>query len=225
MASRRVTKPRARRASPRWHRRKEARPAEIIAAALESFTEHGFAATKLEDVAHRAGVTKGTMYLYFESKDALFKAVVRDTVLPAIERAEHLVETFEGGARELFATLVRGWWSMMAQPGLSALPKLMISEVAHFPELARFYHEEVVQRGRRLMASVIQRGIDRGEIRPLDVEYASRVLTSPVILAAVWKHSMLRCECAAYDFDRFIEVFIDIALDGLASPVRKEVRP
>jgi AcrR family transcriptional regulator len=213
----------ARSARPRWRRRKEARPAEIIAAALESFTEHGFAATRLEDVARRAGVTKGTMYLYFESKEALFKAVVRETVLPAIERGEQIVEEFEGGSRDLFATLVRRWWSVMGRPGLSGLPKLMISEAAHFPDLAQFYHEEVVQRGRRLMARVIERGIERGELRRVDPDYASRVLTSPVILAAIWKHSMVRCEPGAYDFDRYIDIFIDLALDGLAGAGGMEV--
>src|SRR5256712_10584197 len=101
-----VTRPK-RRAKRRWRRRKDARPAELVAAALEVFVEKGFAATKLADVARRAGVTKGTVYLYFDSKEALFKAVVRETIVPVIAQGEALARSFTGSARELVERLVR----------------------------------------------------------------------------------------------------------------------
>src|SRR5690349_21431284 len=86
---------------PRWHRRKEARPAEIVAAALDVFVERGFAAARLEEVARRAGVTKGTVYLYFRNKEALLKAVVRENIVPVIARGEAVAQAFTGSAREL----------------------------------------------------------------------------------------------------------------------------
>src|SRR5712664_4527940 len=96
---------RPRKAKPRWRRRKDARPEEIVAAALDVFVERGFAAAKLEDVARRAGVTKGTIYLYFENKEALFKAVVRQTIVPAIAKGEAIAQAFTGSARDLFEKL------------------------------------------------------------------------------------------------------------------------
>src|SRR3989442_10422492 len=102
-----------RRAKPRWQRRKDARPAELVAAALEVFVEKGFAATKLADVARRAGVTKGTVYLYFDSKEALFKAVVRETIVPVIAQGEALARSFTGSARELVERLVRAYWPVV----------------------------------------------------------------------------------------------------------------
>ena len=105
VATKRSPRPRTRK--PRWQRRKEDRPAEIVAAALDEFVERGFAATRLEAVARRAGVTKGTLYLYFDSKEDLFKAVVRETIVPVIAQGEALAQAHTGSARDLFEKLVR----------------------------------------------------------------------------------------------------------------------
>src|SRR5207237_5701427 len=120
---------------PRWQRRKEARPAEIVAAALEVFVERGFAAARLADVARRAGVTKGTVYLYFDSKEALFKAVVRETIVPVIAQGEALAQAFTGSARELVERLVREYWRLVGETAVAGIPKLMMAEAATFPEL------------------------------------------------------------------------------------------
>jgi AcrR family transcriptional regulator len=200
---------------PRWHRRKEARPGEIEAAALDLFVERGYAATKLEDVARRAGVTKGTMYLYFDSKEALFKAVIRGSMLPLFERGEALLEGHRGSAAELLQDFVRGWWQMIGESRVSGLPKLIMAESANFPELARFYHEEVVARGRRLFARVLERGIERGEFRAVDTAYALRVLSFSLLFAATWKHSLGRCVAEPFDFTRYLEAHVDLALNGL----------
>src|SRR5258706_6679077 len=113
---------------PRWQRRKDARPEEIVAAALEVFVERGFAATKLEDVARRAGVTKGTIYLYFENKEALFKAVVRETIVPVIAKGEVIAQAFTVSARDLFEKLVREYWRLVGETNLAGGPKLMMAE-------------------------------------------------------------------------------------------------
>src|SRR3979411_2295352 len=109
-------------AKPRWRRRKDARPEEIISAALERCAARGFAAAKLEDVARRAGVTKGTIYLYFENKEALFKAVIRETIVPVIAKGEALVQAFTGSARDLFEKLVRDYWRLVGETNLAGIP-------------------------------------------------------------------------------------------------------
>jgi AcrR family transcriptional regulator len=200
---------------PRWHRRKEQRPGEIVAAALELFVEGGYAATKLEDVARRAGVTKGTMYLYFESKEALFKAMVRQTLIPHIEVLEQQLEHVEGNTRDLLISFVRGWIDKVSNSPVGGLSKLIISEAANFPELARFYHAEVIDRGARVVQSMLKRGIERGEFRDLDVEEAARVLRAPLILFGIWKHSMVRTETCVLDDARYVEAYLDMMLHGL----------
>jgi AcrR family transcriptional regulator len=200
---------------PRWQRRKQQRPGEILSAALDLFVERGFAATKLEDVAQRAGVTKGTMYLYFDSKEALFKEVVRQTIVPHIADFEQLAASRDDPARDLLAAFARGWMERFYGMPVAGLAKLVISEATNFPELARFYHEEVIDRAARVLASVLERGIANGEIRPLDVDYAIRVLRAPLIFAAVWKFSLMRNETCVIDPNRFLETYLDMMLNGV----------
>ena len=126
-ATRKPRSPRRLRIRPRWRRRKDARPEEIIAAALEVFADRGFAATKLEDIARRAGVTKGTIYLYFDNKEALFKALIRQTIVPVLAQGEAVAESFTGSARDLFERLVREYWRLVGETSLSSIPRLMIA--------------------------------------------------------------------------------------------------
>src|SRR3989441_12879496 len=205
-----------RRAKPRWKRRKEARPGEIVAAALELFAERGFAATKLAEVARRAGVTKGTLYLYFDSKEALFKAMVRETIVPVIAQGEALARSFTGSARELFERLVREYWRLVGETALAGIPKLMMAEAANFPELARFYYEEVVTRGHRLMAGVIERGIKAGEFRPVNVMVAAKLAMSPLIHATVARRAFASCMPETFNVQQYLDTHIDLYLHGIA---------
>jgi AcrR family transcriptional regulator len=208
--------PSKRKALPRWQRRKEARPAEIVAAALEVFVERGFAATKLEEVARRAGVTKGTVYLYFDSKEALFKAVVRQTIVPIFARGEQMVAGHHGSTAELFRELVRKWWELIGETSLSGIPKLMMAEAGNFPVLARFYYDEVISRGNRLMASVLERGIKSGEFRPLQVRVAVKLAMAPLVYAANWRHSFALCTPEGLDIATYLDQHIHIFLRGIA---------
>ncbi len=210
-----VTHPK-RTAKPRWHRRKEARPGEIVAAALEVFVERGFEATKLADVARKAGVTKGTVYLYFESKEALFKAVVRETIVPVIAQGEALARSFTGSARELVERLVREYWRLVGETALAGIPKLMMAEAATFPELTRFYYEEVVTRGHRLMASVIERGIKNGEFRPVNVMVAAKLAMSPLMHAVVARLAFASCMPEGFNVRTYLDTHIDLYLHGIA---------
>ena len=203
-------------AKPRWHRRKEARPGEIVAAALEVFVERGFEGTKLADVARKAGVTKGTVYLYFESKEALFKAVVRETIVPVIAQGEALARSFTGSARELVERLVREYWRLVGETALAGIPKLMMAEAATFPELTRFYYEEVVTRGHRLMASVIERGIKNGEFRPVNVMVAAKLAMSPLMHAVVARLAFASCMPEGFNVRTYLDTHIDLYLHGIA---------
>ncbi len=201
----------------RWTRRKEARPAELISAALDLFVERGYAATRLEDVAALAGVSKGTLYLYFPSKEDLFKAVVRGGIVPAIERAEKQLEDHRGDAGSLIRNLVKGWWVSVGSTRLGGIPKLMISECGNFPEIAQFYYDEVISRGHRLMAAAVQRGIDSGEFAPVDVDYVMRLVIAPLWLLAVWRYSFDQCDSATLDPVKYLDAHLDLILRGLAS--------
>jgi AcrR family transcriptional regulator len=212
----RTTTRRVRPAKPRWRRRKEARPEEILSAALEVFTDRGFAATKLEDVAKRAGVTKGTIYLYFDSKEALFKALIRETIVPVIAQGEALAQSFTGSARELLEQLVREYWRLVGETTLVGIPKLMIAEAGNFPVLARFYYEEVVTRGHRLMAGVIQRGIKAGEFRPVNVMVAAKLAMSPLMHAVVARKAFSACMPEGFDVASYLNTHIDLYLHGIS---------
>ncbi|HEX9294125.1 MAG TPA: TetR/AcrR family transcriptional regulator, partial [Gemmatimonadales bacterium] len=201
---------------PRWRRRKSARPEEILQAALEVFTDRGFAATKLEDVARRAGVTKGTIYLYYENKDALFKALVRETIVPVIAKGEALAHSFTGTARDLFEQLIREYFRLVGDTPLSGIPRLMIAEAGNFPELARFYYEEVVTRGHRLMAGVLERGMKAGEFRRVDVAVATKLAMAPLMHAVVARKAFAACMPEGFDVAKYLDTHIDLYLHGIS---------
>jgi AcrR family transcriptional regulator len=204
----------------RWHRRKEARPGEILGAALTCFAERGFAATRLDDVAQRAGVTKGTLYLYFPNKEELFKAVVAQGLVPILERGEALLSKADerraepGSAAALLAELIRGWAELARSPA-SAIPKIVISEAGNFPDLARFYREQVVDRSMALMRRVLQLGVARGEFRAVELDDTVRCIFAPLLLAILWRHSLGRHELAGFDLDALCETHLQLLLDGL----------
>jgi AcrR family transcriptional regulator len=204
-------------AHPR-QRRKEARPAELTAAALELFVEKGFAGTRLEDVAARAGVSKGTLYLYFDSKEALFKAVIQEGIVPILEEGAGLVDGFTGSAADLLRVLIGEWWQRIGNTHLAGVPKLMISEARNFPELATYYHEAVIVRGRDLMRRTLQRGIAAGEFRAVDVETAIDVIFAPVLMMLIWRYSLGACCGTAHEPPAYLRTHLDLALNGLALP-------
>jgi AcrR family transcriptional regulator len=204
----------AARSPSRWRRRKEARPDEILAAALASFAERGFAATRLEDVAARAGISKGTLYLYFKGKEELFEAVVRATLVPNIARLETLAATFEGPSARLLERLLLTLAGVVGSQ-VGAIPKLVIAEAGNFPDLARFYLDQVVRRGLRLIAAILRRGIERGEFRPVDVDHTVFCVIAPMLIAALWKNSLEPHDDAPLDTQALARAHLDLLLRGL----------
>lgn len=200
---------------PRWERRKDARPQELLAAALDLFVERGFASTRLEDVAKRAGVSKGTLYLYFTNKEELFKAVVRNSVVPAIDAAEEDIAGFDGHSADLLRRVIHGWWDRMGNTNASGIVKLVMAESKNFPDLACFYQEEVIVRGSRAMSVLLERAVARGEFRAVDVTTMTQVLIAPVLMMMTWKHSVGPCSHDQLDPTAFIDSFLDMALNGL----------
>jgi len=208
---------RTRRPKPRWQRRKDARPEEIISAALEVFADRGFAATTLEDIARKAGVTKGTIYLYFENKEALFKALIRGTIVPVIAQGEAIAQAFTGSARDLFEKLVREYWRLVGETSLSSIPRLMIAEAGNFPQLARFYYQEVITRGHRLMAGVLQRGIKAGEFKQVDLAVATKLAMAPLMHAVVARKAFAHCMPEGFDVPTYLDTHIELFLHGISN--------
>jgi len=210
--------------SKKWRRRKDARPNEIVEAALDAFAEKGFAATRLEDVAKRAGVSKGTLYLYFRDKEALFKAVIQLSLVPNIALAEaHLAES-QGSTVEMFRNVVGNFVATVVDSKVGVIPKLVIGEAHNFPDIAKFYVDEVVTRGLRIVATILQRGIDRGEIRPsVDPMTAAPVLIGPLLLLIIWKNVFEPHAGRTIDPVGYVHSYADIVLNGLLrEPAAKE---
>src|SRR6185436_19045993 len=146
----------AKKSERRWTRRKEARPEEITAAALDLFVERGYANTRLEDVATLAGVSKGTLYLYFANKEELFKAVVREGLVSPIAEVRGIIDNYDGRAFDLLRMVLHGWWQRIGSTPVSGIPKLILAEARNFPEIAQFYLAEVVRPGLEAIAGIIE---------------------------------------------------------------------
>lgn len=199
----------------RWARRKEARPQELLEAALEQFVERGYAATRLEDVARQAGVSKGTLYLYYTNKEELFKAVVRENMVPQIGEAEDMIAHYAGSTRELLTEFIQLWWERLGMSKLSGITKLMMAESGNFPELADFYHNEVIVRANAMIGRMLERGIARGEFRQIDTVEVTRLLVAQVLMLIMWKLSFGPCHKEPIDPARYLNSMIDLSLNGL----------
>src|SRR4051812_30348895 len=162
---------------PRWRRLPEERPRQILDAALEVFGERGLALARLDDIAKRAGVSKGTIYLYFPNKEELFREMVRDIVVGQLEAAERAISESTGSATDTLVDFMRNYWQRVRGPQFGPLFRLIHAEIHNFPDLGRFYGEEVVLRQQRLIAGIVQRGIDSGEFREVDPYLAARMLS------------------------------------------------
>ena len=198
-------------------RRKEARPAELLDAALAVFAEKGFTAARMEDIAARAGAAKGTLYLYFPSKEAVFEALVRTLIVPNLDRAEALVAGHPGPAAATLRELLLALAAVVRDPRVVVLPRLLIGELHKFPDLARFYKASVVDRGLALFAGVHRRGVAAGEFRPQDSEAVARLVIAPLLLLAVWRAVFAPHEAAPFDPDRVLQAHIATLLRGLAA--------
>lgn len=173
-----------RRGGPRWRRRPEERPGQILDAALEVFGERGLAGARLDDIARRAGVSKGTIYLYFPNKEELFREVVRAVVVDRLRQAA--AKAGAGDPVEELKEYLRAHWDFVRSPRFQTIFKLVTGELHNFPDLAEFYGREVITPGQQLLAGMIRRGIDRGDFRAVDPVSAARFMASTAMTHSTW---------------------------------------
>ena len=201
----------------RWTRRKQARPTEILDAALSVFAEKGYAGTRMDEIARRAGVTKGTIYLYFESKEAVFKTLVRESIGATLASVTTSVGSFQGSAKDLIRFALNAMGHLLTTSDRVVLPKIIIAETGNFPELARFYREEIIDKGLALMSSLIERGIAQGEFRRVPIQHAVRLCIAPVLLGAIWRVTFGQFDSEPYDYKGLIDTHLDVLFRGLSA--------
>jgi TetR/AcrR family transcriptional regulator len=199
-------------------RRKEARPQELLDAALALFVQKGFAATRAEEVAVLAGVSKGTLYLYYPSKEELLKAVIAHYLSARIAEGAAQAAGFEGSASQLLRSILIEWWTQLYDSPAAGVFKLVITEVRNFPEIAEYYHREVVQRAHDLLGGIVRQGIAQGEFRAVDVDHAVHSLVLPLVMICLHRHSLGACTPADWHLDgrAFIAQHVHLVLAGLS---------
>lgn len=200
---------------PKWQRRSEDRPREICAAALEVFAEKGFAAAKLDEIAKRAGVSKGTLYLYFKDKADLFRAVVRDTVAPNIETVRTLLEGTDLPFADIIRMFLPRFAAITSRVRVGAVAKMVIGESRNFPELAKVWHDEVVSRALGLIAGLIERAQAKGEVRPGDPRLHAFSLMGPMLMGILWRETLQPAGGAPLDLDALAKQHAETVLEGL----------
>jgi len=200
---------------PKWRRRKDARPGEIVAAALEVFADKGFAAARLEDIAARAGISKGALYLYFETKQELFHAVVREAVAPNIAAVEAQVAQAEAPFGPLARMLMARIADLAANSQLGPVAKMVIAESGNFPDLARIWHDDVVSRALRLASGVIEKAQARGEVRPGDPRLHAFSLVGPILMGVLWREVLTPVGAQPIDLERLASQHADTVLEGM----------
>lgn len=194
---------------PRFRRRKEDRPQEITEAAFEAFARKGYAATRVEEVAKRAGVSKGLLYLYFRTKEELFKAVVRSVVVPRIDALDRALKESALSPAEVIRGPVLEFMKRLPGSRVSVVIRLLIAEAPKHPDLVEFYWQNVASRGIAALRGLLERGVERGEFRRTAVNDLPQLLIAPVIMSVIWRIVFAE---RSLDTDRLIETHIDMLL-------------
>ena len=200
---------------PKWRRRKDARPGEIVAAALEVFAEKGFAAARLDDIAARAWVSKGALYLYFETKQDLFEAVVRDAISPNIAAVEAAAQAMDLPFAQVSRMLLARAADVMSTSAIGPVAKMVIAESRNFPDLARIWHDAVVSRVLAVITGLIARAQARGEIRPGDPRFHALALIGPLLMGVLWREVLVPVGAEPLDLTALARQHIETALHGL----------
>jgi AcrR family transcriptional regulator len=209
--------------TPKFRRRAEARPDEVLDAALELFLERGFAASKVEDVARRAGVSKGLVYLYFPSKDALMEAIVHRAVAPIADVAIGEITQFRGDPRVAISMVLRMLVGRLMEPKRFAIPQLILREAGQFPQIAAMYRREVLDKAIPTLRGLLQRGMDEGYLRPLDADLTVRSIAGPLIIHVLLAQVFAIVPEDGLAMDRLLENHLAILFDGL-SLTKEEAR-
>jgi AcrR family transcriptional regulator len=195
-------------------RRKAERPQEILEAAFAEFSRNGYAMTTLDRIARRAGVTKGTIYVYFENKEHLFISMVREITKAATGTVQGMFESHEGST----ADLLRAQFSFIYEHIVEnrrrrEVVRMLIAEAPRFPALADRYHDEILRPCLDMLRQAIQRGIDRGEIRDSSIVNSPQVVIAPIALVDLWM--MMFGDRQPLDLKAYFDAHLDLVLNGL----------
>ncbi len=207
-------------ASPKWRRRAEARPAEIVQAAYQVFSEKGFAAARLDDIAQRAGVSKGALYLYFANKQEIFEAVVKDAIAPNIGAVERMALAFPGTFEQLVRMVAPRIAEVAASTNVGKVLKMVVGESGNFPEIARIWHDDLVARGVGLMTELIAKAQERGEVREGDPRNFAVSIIAPMLLGVIFRETFVPIGAKPFDIPALMQQHLDTVLPGLL--VRRE---
>jgi AcrR family transcriptional regulator len=194
-------------------RRKEARPSEILEAGFYEFAEKGFDGTRLDKVAARAGVAKGTIYLYFSSKEELFEAAVRSRIIPVVGYLESLVDMSQEPTKQLLKMMFEMMYQKLSDPDVRTIIKIIIAEGDRFPELTEFYYNEFISKIVTILEKIIDRGVQRGELQISPATKLPQVLIAPAIMAAIWQITFSPYK--AISLNQFLEAHIDLMMNGI----------
>lgn len=201
----------------KWRRQPEERPRQILDAALSVFAEHGIASARLEEIAARAGVSKGTIYLYFQSKEDLFREVVRLVLVPLIARGDEL--SAHGTATEQLTSYLAHQWTVFDLPNSEGWVRLVLLELHKYPDLAAFYRTEVIDRSNQVLGAIVRRGVASGEFRPLDPECAVRMIKAVILMHVLWSGSLsLTIQLRARPRAQVLEEITGFILHALQAP-------
>ena len=199
----------------KWQRRKDERPAEILDAALALFVSKGFVSTKIDDIAKMAGVSKGTVYIYYASKEILFKGMVHELMVPKINDVEDFIKAYQGSQLDLLKAVIRQWWQTVKSSGLTGVPKLIISEADNFPELTRFYVKEVIHRVQSILVKILNKGIDNNEFTKIEPILSARVIMSSLVYFSMWDTSLKKYDQSGLEVEDLIEQQIQQLVNGM----------
>ena len=205
---------------PRWRRRKEQRPSDIVAAALAVFAEKGFAGARIEEIARRAGLSKGAVYLYFPTKEDLFRAVVQTTVLPNIAAIEQAVLAMEMPFAERLRMILPRFAALVSAIPVGAVAKMVIGESRNFPELAKVWHDNVVSKGVGLLTRLIAEAQAKGEVRPGDPRTHAFSIMGPMIIGIVWHETFTPVGGDPIDLPAVARQHVETVLAGLLTEDR-----
>jgi AcrR family transcriptional regulator len=203
---------------PKFRRRKDERPAEIVAAALEVFAEKGFAAARLDEIARRAGVSKGAVYLYFETKEDIFRAVVVQAIAPNVGAVRAMIAAHPGPLPDLLRSVAARMGQVIETTPIGGVLKMVVGEARNFPEIARVWHDELVSQALGALAGAIAAAQDRGEVRPGDPRAYALQLISPILVAVLWRETFVPVGAEPFDLRALLAQHVDTILGGMALP-------
>lgn len=203
---------------PKWRRRKDARPSDIVAAALHVFGEKGFAGARIEEIAACAGVSKGTLYLYFDTKSDIFRAVVRQAVTPNIDAVARAVAALDAPFAASIRMLLPRIAETIATAPIGRVVKMVVGESRNFPELAKVWHDDVVLKGLGLVVGLVERGQSKGEVRPGDPRIHAFSIMGPMLLGALWRETFTPVGGGDIDLPALARQHAETVLGGLLVP-------